>query len=101
MDPMVPLAQMMDNVCVKIDSKESNVMVAKMAIMVSQTVNLVNVMKMVAYTIFATRSMEAVNVFQKLKAKFAINVKLIISTFQLANPVIVMEMEARIANVIR
>ena len=101
MDPMVPLAPMMDNVCVKIDSKESNVMVAKMAIMVSQTVNLVNVMKMVAYTIFATRSMEAVNVFQKLKAKFAINVKLIISTFQLANPVIVMEMEARIANVIR
>ena len=101
MDPMVPLAPMMDNVCVKIDSKESNVMVAKMAFMVSQTVNLVNVMKMVAYTIFATRSMEAVNVFQKLKAKFAINAKLIISTFHLANLVIVMVMGARITNVIQ
>ena len=99
MDPMVPLAQMMDNVCVKIDLKESNVIVAKMVTTVSQTVNLVNVMKMVACTILATRSMEAVNVLQKLKAKFAINVKLIISTFQLANPVIAMEMGAKITNV--
>ena len=99
MDPMVPLAQMMDNVCVKIDLKESNVIVAKMVTTVSQTVNLVNVMKMVACTILATRSMEAVNVLQKLKAKFAINAKLIISTFHLANPAIVMEMGARITNV--
>ena len=48
MDPMVPLAPMKDNVCVKIESKESNVIVAKMATTVSQTVNLVNVMKMEA-----------------------------------------------------
>ena len=101
MDPMVPLAQMMDNVCVKIDLKESNVIVAKMVTTVSQTVNLVNVMKMVACTILATRSMEAVNVLQKLKAKFAINAKLIISTFHLANLAIVMVMGARITNVIQ
>ena len=99
MDPMGPLAPMPDNVSVKIESKDNRVIVAKMDSMGFLTVNLANVMKMVAYTIFVTRSMEAVNVFQKLKAKFAINVKLIISTFHLANPVIVMEMGARITNV--
>ena len=101
MDPIAPLVPIPDNVSVMIESKDNRVIVAKMDSTAFQTVNLANVMMMVAYTIFATRSMEAVNVFQKLKAKFAINVKLIISTFQLANPVIVMEMEARIANVIR
>ena len=101
MDPMAPLVPIPDNVSVMIESKDNPVIVAKMDSTAFLTVNLANVMMMVAYTIFAIRSMEAVNVFQKLKAKFAINVKLIISTFQLANPVIVMEMEARIANVIR
>ena len=95
MDLMGPLAPMPDNVSVKIESKDNRVIVAKMDSTAFQTVNLANVMKMVAYTIFATRSMEAVNVFQKLKAKFAINAKLSISTFHLANPAIVMEMGAR------
>ena len=101
MGPMAPLVPIPDNVSVMIESKDNRVIVAKMDSTAFQTVNLANVMKMVAYTISVIKSMEAVNVFQKLKAKFAINVKLIISTFQLANPVIVMEMEARIANVIR
>ena len=72
-----------------------------MAFTVSQTVNLVNVMKMEAYTIFAIRLMEVANVFQMLKAKFAISVNPIISIFHLVNLAIVMEMEARITNVIR
>ena len=48
MDPMVPLAPMKDNACVKIESKENNATVAKMASTVSQTVKLANVMKMEA-----------------------------------------------------
>ena len=99
MDLIALLAPMLDNVSVKIDLRDHLVIVAKIDSMGFLTVNLANVMKMVAYTIFAIKLMEVVNVFQNLKAKFAINVKLIISTFQLANPVIVMEMEARIANV--
>ena len=99
MDPMAPLAPMLDNVFVKINSKDNLVIVAKMDSTGFLTVNLANVMKMVAYTIFAIRLMEAVNVFQKLKAKFAINAKLIISTFHLANPAIAMEMGAKITYV--
>ena len=99
MGPMAPLVPIPDNVSVMIESKDNRVIVAKMDSTAFQTVNLANVMMMVAYTIFATRSMEAVNVFQKLKAKFAINAKLSISTFHLANPAIVMVMEARITYV--
>ena len=99
MDPMAPLVPIPDNVSVMIESKDNPVIVAKMDSTAFQTVNLANVMMMVAYTIFAIRSMEAVNVFQKLKAKSAINAKLIISTFHLANPAIAMEMGARITNV--
>ena len=99
MDPMEPHVSIPDNVSVMIESKDNRVIVAKMDSTAFQTVNLANVMKMVAYTIFAIRLTEAVNVFQNLKAKFAINVKLIISTFHLANPAIAMEMGARITNV--
>ena len=99
MDPMALLVPIPDNVSVMIESKDNPVIVAKMDSTGFLIVNLANVMKMVAYTIFAIRSMEAVNVFQNLKAKFAINVKLIISTFHLANPAIAMEMGARITNV--
>ena len=99
MDPMAPLVPIPDNVSVMIESKDNPVIVAKMDSTAFLTVNLANVMMMVAYTIFAIRSMEAVNVFQKLKAKSAINAKLIISTFHLANPAIAMEMGARITNV--
>ena len=96
MDPMVPLAPMKDNVCVKIESKESNVIVAKMATTVSQTVNLVNVMKMEASTTFATKVMEFVDrVFQELREPFVKNVKLTIVIFQLAKLANVIQKEVK------
>ena len=61
MDPMAPLAPMLDNVSVKIESKDNHVIIAKMASTTFLIVYLANVMKMVAYTIFVIRSMGTVN----------------------------------------
>ena len=61
MDPMAPLAPMLDNVSVKIKSKDNHVIIAKMASTTFLIVYLANVMKMVAYTIFVIRSMGTVN----------------------------------------
>ena len=57
MDPMAPLAPMLDNVSVKINLKDNLVIVAKMDSTGFLTVNLANVIKMVAYTIFVIRSL--------------------------------------------
>ena len=61
MDPMAPLAPMLDNVSVKIELKDNHVIIAKMASTTFLIVYLANVMKMVAYTIFVIRSMGTVN----------------------------------------
>ena len=62
---MVLVAPMMDNVDVRSTSKDNNVNVVRISILVFHPVNFVNVMKKVVYTTIVTRQQVTVSVNPK------------------------------------
>ena len=65
LDPLVPIVPMMDNVDVRSTSKDNNVNVVRISILVSLPVNFVNVTKKVDYTTIVTRQQVTASVNRK------------------------------------
>ena len=65
LDPLVPIVPMKDNVDVRTTSKDNNVNVVRISILVFHPVNFVNVMKKVVYTTIVTRQQVTASVNRK------------------------------------
>ena len=65
LDPLVPIVPMKDNVDVRSTSKDNNVNVVRISILVFHPVNFVNVMKKVVYTTIVTRQQVTASVNRK------------------------------------
>ena len=65
LDPLVPIVPMKDNVDVRSTSKDNNVNVVRISILVFHPVNFVNVMKKVVYTTIVTRQQVTASVNPK------------------------------------
>ena len=63
--PLVPIVPMMDNVDVRSTSKDNNVNVVRISILVFHPVNFVNVMKKVVCTTIVTRQQVTASVNPK------------------------------------
>ena len=63
--PLVPIVPMKDNVDVRTTSKDNNVNVVRISILVFHPVNFVNVMKKVVYTTIVTRQQVTASVNPK------------------------------------